>query len=167
MACTCVIHTPIRVWISRITVGFSCSFPSVSELNLTTTQAITVLISFTIVLLCCPRTLYQIRSVAQSCLTLCNPMNRSTPGLLPLWLLVLSLTFEVHPWCCMSWQFVPLYCQLRMLLLWLLVLWCKLKLYGKTRLSSENLENKVTFKYFLLHVDQFYYSKSIIQSISL
>ena len=25
--------------------------------------------------------LYQIRSVAQSCLTLCNPMNRSTPGL--------------------------------------------------------------------------------------
>ena len=25
--------------------------------------------------------LYQIRSVSQSCLTLCNPMNRSTPGL--------------------------------------------------------------------------------------
>ena len=24
---------------------------------------------------------YQIRSVAQSCLTLCDPMNRSTPGL--------------------------------------------------------------------------------------
>ena len=24
--------------------------------------------------------LYQIRSVAQSCLTLCDPMNRSTPG---------------------------------------------------------------------------------------
>jgi len=26
-------------------------------------------------------TFHQIRSVAQSCLTLCNPMNRSTPGL--------------------------------------------------------------------------------------
>jgi len=29
----------------------------------------------------CMSTINQIRSVAQSCLTLCNPMNRSTPGL--------------------------------------------------------------------------------------
>ena len=28
--------------------------------------------------------MYQIRSVAQSCPTLCDPMNRSTPGLLKL-----------------------------------------------------------------------------------
>ena len=33
----------------------------------------------------------QFSSVAQSCLTLCNPMNRSTSGLPPIWWQILSL----------------------------------------------------------------------------